>query len=190
MRRALVLALVLAGSSARAEEPRITADLDFMAGSAGVGQADGVAAPAAHVAIGRELGAVRLQGDFDIGLWTDESVPESAPRTGSLLHAGAGVRWHWLEIDDHAMRLYAEAGIGMQSISSPHLDVRRGDLSFGLGFVQQERIGDRTWIGGHTGIRVIVADGVAPATTCRGTCPGSRLPDVALLYVLGVELGR
>jgi hypothetical protein len=190
MRLPLALAVVLAAPAASADNPRISGEIDFEAGTMDAGDAPGTAAPAGHIAVGRELGNVRLQGEFDVGMWTDDSVPNDAV-SGSMTRVGAGVRWHWLALDRGAIRLYVEASVGQQWISAPHIDVRRDDLAVGFGFAQQESLGGKTWLGGHSGIRMMIAGAPAASAACRGTCTtGSRIPDVALMYVLGVELGR
>ena len=183
------------GSAARAEPPRWSGTLDFSAGSMDVAKIDGFAAPDLHLDLGRELGSVRLQAELDYGMWTNDSLPETAARTGAFARVGAGIRWYWMDLDrEKTMRIYLEGSAGREWIGGPGVAVARDDAAFGFGFAQEQPLG-KTWLGGHTGVRVLVAGGgtneVARAA-CRGTCPVEphQLPDVAVMYVLGVVFGR
>jgi hypothetical protein len=198
VRRHIVVMIValVTGRAAHADDARFTATLDFSAGSTGVGPIDGFTAPDGHLDFGVARKDLRLQLELDVGLWTDGSLPETVPNSGTWFRIGSALRWHWTDFGtpDSKLRAYVEAGVGRQWIFSPVIDLARDDVAIGFGLAQEARMG-RSWLGGHTGVRALFSDGVtgsAARVACRGTCSpaAGRIPDVAIFYVLGVVFGR
>jgi len=191
-----VLALLVVAPAAHAdpERPRFTLGLDFAVGTVPATGVDDVAAPAGHFDLGRDLGDLRLQAELDVAMLTDgrDHAPGVQPATGSFTRLGAAIRWNVMDLDSRrtGLRLYVEAGTGHEWIALPGVSSARNDVAFGFGFAQQLPLGS-IFLGGHTGLRVVVAGAEPSGALCRGSCSGSgeRLADVALFYMLGMVIG-
>jgi len=195
--------------------PVITSTLDIAIGSVDVGAIDGFAAPTAALDVGASIDDVRVQLEGQHGLWTDEGKSRhnqmladptlALPASGTFSRIALGVRYYVMNLvyrapaqpREGALRLYVESSVGFERITAPDFLVTRPDLALGFGMAQESPVFAHGLVGGHFGVRAVIAapveNDVALRTVCRG-CPvppgvTSRL-DVALFVTIGVVFGR
>lgn len=204
-RLALAFALAAPATPALADDEygAITATVDFMMGSAPVGDRHGFVAPGGHLDVGFGVRRWRLAAELDTGLWTEptEGADDAVmSRSGSFRRYGMALRFRLKERElggsgrpRAALGMYVEAGLGRQRVALPEPEaavVTRGDLVLGLG--TELVIGTRKRFGANFGVRTVIAREPEPGAAALGACAacGRRGHDVAFLYVFGFRFGR
>jgi len=198
---ALVVLGLLADPAAAddTDQGGITAAINFALGSAQVDDAHGFIAPGGHFDLGFRVRKLRLAAELETGLWSNQSVPQDEPHTGSFRRFGVALRWNVLDLAiekrEHRpasnFRGYVEGGAGRQHIDAPGLAVSRYDVMLGMGVSPEIKLGPMLF-GANFGIRIMISN--APNDSiARGvcsSCTASAGHDIALLYVLGFVVGK
>ncbi len=207
------VALVLAAAPARADEhdgdafhePRTEVGFGMLAGAYSVGPVGG-GAVGLHLDLGRQMGPVKLYGEYDF-LSIGNSASETDPVRGLLHRGGLMVRYNFAEVGGGPYKpiqgaFWLEGGAGRQFV---HWDaggvLERDDVAAGFGgqfnFLLARHSPHPKVLGFYYAFRAFVARspdaGTMQPATCGGPCdrPTSPSPyDLGLFFNMGLQFGH
>jgi len=207
------LTLAAAGGSALAQDddsdvfhrPRTELGFGMLAGGYSVGPVSG-AAVGIHIDAGRQLGPLKLFGEYDLLSIGQSSQATTDPVRGLLHRGGADLRYDLGSIGggDKPVQgtFWLEGGVGREWVYwEEGGKLTRDDVSFGFGAqvnFQLHRYDPKPRVLGiyyafkGTVSRSPDADQMAPAT-CGGPCDEPTRPspyDLGLFFNLGLQFGR
>jgi len=207
------LALALASAPARADsdgdrfhDPRTEVGFGMLAGGYEVGPVGG-GAVGLHLDLGRQMGPVKLYGEYDF-LSIGDSASDTTDPVRGLLHRGSLMaRYNVAEIGGGRYKpiqgaFWLEAGAGRQFIHWNAGGVlERDDVAAGFGgqfnFLLARDTPNPRVLGFYYAFRAVIArspdaDQMQPAT-CGGPCDRATSPspyDLGLFFNMGLQFGR